>query len=234
MRRNVAIALLKCIKNYNGKYYFSETGEDAVLSQVFKESKGKYLDIGAQHPIFGSNTFFFYRKGWSGIAIEPQNQFNILWKIFRKRDRLLNLLVGDSNELLHFAEFENPLISSADQVTISKHILRGEKPNYKRIKAVKLSSILAKKIEPDEPFFISIDVEGMEFEVLNTINFPQQQPRAILVENWSAPWVKKSAASLFIESSGLYELFAHTGLTSVYVHKSYMLKINKLRNYLSE
>ena len=227
-------SILKCLKNYSGKPYFSETGEDAVLSQVFKELNGRYLDIGAQHPIFGSNTFFFYKRGWRGIAIEPQDQFNILWRIFRRRDKILNLLVGNSREPIEFAEFKNSLLSSADQGTILKHINRGKKPYYKTFRPATLSSLLAKQIDPNEPFFISIDVEGMEFDVISTINFPQQQPRAILIENWCAPWVNKSAASVFLESSGLYELFAHTGLTSVYVNKNYMSKINNLRNYLSE
>ena len=191
------IPFLKCLKNYNGKSYFSETGEDLALSQIFKEPFGHYLDIGAQHPIFGSNTYFFYRKGWSGIAIEPQERFNVLWKIFRRRDKFFNLLIGNSNLPVEFAEFENSLLSSADQDTILKHINNGKIPDYKTFQPVSLSSLLAKKIEPEDPFFISIDVEGMELKVLKGIDFNIFNFKYLLVECVSNEKYLKISSFLF-------------------------------------
>ena len=45
------------------KISFSQLGEDIVLQHIFnnviKISKGFYIDIGCNHPVFISNTFLF-------------------------------------------------------------------------------------------------------------------------------------------------------------------------------
>ena len=33
--------------------------------------RGFYIDVGAHDPVRFSNTFYFYRNGWSGINIDP-------------------------------------------------------------------------------------------------------------------------------------------------------------------
>jgi len=39
-----------------------------ILRRIFeRQSTGFYVDVGAHHPKRFSNTYFFYKKGWSGI-----------------------------------------------------------------------------------------------------------------------------------------------------------------------
>ena len=58
--------------------YYSQFGEDTILQKYLQEDKGFYLDIGSGDPVRGSNTFFLYKKGWSGILIDPltRNMFS--------------------------------------------------------------------------------------------------------------------------------------------------------------
>ena len=57
---------------FNSKSY-SQEGEDLILSRYFDgQREGFFIDVGAFHPIRFSNTYLFYRLGWSGINIEAR------------------------------------------------------------------------------------------------------------------------------------------------------------------
>ena len=36
------------------------------------QASGRYIDIGAGHPIADNVSFWFYERGWQGIVVEPQ------------------------------------------------------------------------------------------------------------------------------------------------------------------
>ena len=228
------LEILRYIRYRSGTQIFSETGEDALLWQIFRGEQGEYLDIGAQHPYLGSNTYSFYKKGWRGIAIEPQSDFNYLWKLLRRRDILINKVVSKSKTPIPFAKFKNSLISTGREEIVEKHISRGLEPIIFSAKTCKVSEVIDKKITYLDSFFISIDVEGMELEVLQTIDFNIHQPRAILLESWQQPWVIQNPITKFLDDTGLYQLYAYTGLTALYVHTSYILRLRGLREFLAE
>jgi hypothetical protein len=51
---------------------YSQEGEDMILNRIFEgKCQGFYVDIGAHHPRRFSNTYFFYKHGWTGINVEP-------------------------------------------------------------------------------------------------------------------------------------------------------------------
>lgn len=76
----------------------SQFGEDAFISKIFSKNSGFYIDIGAHHPVFMSNTYHFYKKGWSGINIDAHRGSMDLFKWMRPRDVNLEcLVVGDED-----------------------------------------------------------------------------------------------------------------------------------------
>src|ERR1043166_3890830 len=81
------------------RYYapsFSSAGEDMVLRHLIGSDKmdGFYVDVGAYHPIRGSNTYFFYLHGWSGINIDANPGSKRVFDQQRPRD--INLGIGVS------------------------------------------------------------------------------------------------------------------------------------------
>ena len=98
-----------------------------------------------------------------------------------------------------------------------------------QVKTISLKNLLPEKLSPDEPYLVSIDVEGAELTVLKTINFNQQRPRVILIESWSLPWEKKNKAISYLENHASYQLFAYTGLTAVMVPSEIMKRVRGLR-----
>jgi FkbM family methyltransferase len=62
--------------------YYSQRGQDwFVATRLYPDEKqGFFVDIGANHPTFISNSLWFEKQGWTGLAFEPQSKLCSLWK----------------------------------------------------------------------------------------------------------------------------------------------------------
>ena len=89
------------------KISYSDFKEDLLISKILGSNIGSYVDIGAGHPIIGSNTYYFYKQGWQGITVEPIRFHSLLHRIARKRDTNIHKLIGEDNVSKKFYEF-NP------------------------------------------------------------------------------------------------------------------------------
>ena len=220
---------MRLIKYYPGKKYYSETGEDAVIAQLIRSKTGRFIDVGASHPIIGNNTFALYRKGWRGIAIEPQERFKPVWSLCRSLDTFYLAVVSESVSSIPFMQFENSLLSTTSEKVARAHRERGLQSVETIKTTVQLRNLLPESLSPSEDYLLSIDVEGAELEVLATVDFIRQRPRIILIESWSLPWEKKSSAIKFLEKVANYRLFAYTGLTAIFIPAEIMDEVRGLR-----
>ena len=61
-------------------YFFQ--GEDMVLRRLLGVRRaGFYVDVGVFYPIFMSNTYGFYRRGWRGMNIDARpGSMRRLWR----------------------------------------------------------------------------------------------------------------------------------------------------------
>ena len=99
------IILIKSYKvSLKSNEFYSQFGEDTILEKYLQEHKGFYLDIGSGDPVRGSNTFFLYKKGWSGILIDPLTHNIFSSKIIRRKDKTIQGLVGATNKSYPFFE----------------------------------------------------------------------------------------------------------------------------------
>ena len=209
---------------YSAPKYFGQTAEDAILQIYLPERKGFYLDIGAGRPIKGSNTFSLYLRGWTGICIDPIAVNSRLHKAFRSKDEILNILVGSEESSIDFWEFEPYEYSTADPAVAEKvkqysgiRLL-----NYSK-KAVRPLSNIAPALSPFDPSLLSVDVEGFDLEVLKSNDWERFRPRVICVEEWEATMDESlnSAVGDFLMLNN-YKRKAWTGLSSIFVEKSYL------------
>ncbi len=55
-----------------GQLSYAQEGEDLVLARLFgnQVESGFFVDIGAHHPVRYSNTYYFYRRGWTGLNVD--------------------------------------------------------------------------------------------------------------------------------------------------------------------
>ena len=154
-----------------------------MIQRAFaRVDKGTYIDVGASVPIPDSNTYALYEKGWRGIAIEPLDLYNDQWKQYRPEDTLINKIASSSSSAQRILN----IYDGAQQVStcVPQIVEHWEKnANLKPDVSVSLETVTLNELINDKPIhLISIDVEGMEAEVLSGLNLRTHRPWLIVIE----------------------------------------------------
>jgi hypothetical protein len=59
------------------RFSFSQFGEDLVIEEFVNQlgiKRGFYVDVGAFDPVMLSNTLLLFKRGWSGINIDAEEE----------------------------------------------------------------------------------------------------------------------------------------------------------------
>ena len=173
------------------KESYAQCGEDLIIDFVFslmKIDKPSYLDIGAHHPYYLSNTAFFYAKGSFGVSVEPDPD---LFKVIRKErphETSLNVGVSDLNEgVTDFYIMNVPTLNTFSKKEADRYSSYPDK-HVKEIVQVKLkniNSIIADEFKGKTPNFVSIDVEGMDLVIVKSFDFKKYRPEVLCIETLS-------------------------------------------------
>ncbi len=195
---------------------WSQEGEDMVLSRFFEGNKniGFFVDIGAHHPCKYSNTYKFYRKGWRGINIDAAPGSMKLFNKKRPLDINLEIAISEKEENLTYFMFNTPALNTFSQEEAEKYI-RIESIrliNKKSILTERLETVLDRYLQQDQKIdFLTIDVEGLDFQVLKSNNWDKYKPEYILVEDLEShlEHARSSEMHNYLKSNG-YLLIART------------------------
>ena len=158
---------------------YSQCGEDLFIEDFFKhKNDGTYLDIGAFNPVKYSNTLLLYQKGWRGTNIDLNQTSIDLFNIFRPRDRNICAAISSKEEKVKVS-IENifsPLntISSKRSKKLNQNSV---KKNLYYVKTKKINKLIKNKFD-----FLNIDIEGLDFKVLKSINLRFFKPKLICIE----------------------------------------------------
>jgi len=217
--------LLPAIWVKSSKNSFSQCGEDLLISFVLmqlKIDKISYVDIGAHHPRYINNTYLFYKRGATGINIEPDP---FLFKAFLKvRPKDINLNIGINDKLsLSVQKDDFYIMSERTLNTFSEKEAREieETSNYKIEKVTKIeshdiNSILEKYLNKRDLDLLSIDTEGLDFQILKAFNFENYAPKILCVETLTF-----SASGDSIKRG--YFVYADTYINTIFVNKDVWL-----------
>lgn len=166
---------------------WSQEGEDQILRRIFERQKlGFYVDVGAHHPVRFSNTYLFYRLGWSGINIDAMPGSMQAFREVRPRDINLELGVGLEAVEKEYYIFNEPALNGfSKQLSMEREVGHDiyKIIDVKKIKIEPLEQILDSNLKYGQSIdFMSVDVEGLDFEVLRSNNWNKYKPRYVLVE----------------------------------------------------
>lgn len=165
---------------------YSQHGEEGALAALLPESVGTYLDIGSGNPVHLSNTYFLYRRSWSGVIVDPLWANATLSRLLRPKDRVYQALVSDVSEERDFYEMDPSFYSTTDKTVVERLATSGVVlQRTARIRAVPVRD-LPFEATPEGPSLMSIDVEGHEWPVLQSVDWRRQSPRVIVIEIWSS------------------------------------------------
>jgi FkbM family methyltransferase len=224
--KNVYKRGLKLISNKKVyKKSYSQCGEDMILDFIlenFNIDQLNYLDIGTNDPKNLNNTYFFYKyKKAHGVLVEPNPALAARLKAERPRDILYNCGIGFNNKE-EFADYY--LMDWHEFNTFSKEIAHETQEFYKgknnilkveKIKLVGINQILEKHFSKGLDL-LSLDVEGLDLVILESMDFNKYKPKVIcvetkVVENKNAPEI-----AVFLTGKG-YKLNSQTPINGIFV-----------------
>ncbi len=174
------------LKQY-GKEYYSQFGEDIILENIFgRKYGGFYVDVGCYHPKHWSNTYLMHKRKWTGINVD-MDIFKI--QMFNKaRGNSINICSAVSNEekeMTYYCSRDYTPVNTLDQNFAEEMTFKKPRVNYELKKTTSKmldSIILGTKFRETEIDLLSVDVEGHELPVLESLNFQVYKPKVLVIE----------------------------------------------------
>jgi FkbM family methyltransferase len=175
--------------------FYSQNGEDYLLWSFFDgKTDGFYVDIGAFDGIHFSNTYAFERLGWDGICVEPNPE--IFACCLRNRPKAICLnkaCTGDPQQkTVRLFVDEMGLLSTsiidANRIKDIEYRYRKRGLEFKGLNEIEVAACTIDEMlaqygpKNGEIDFLSLDVEGGEIGLLESIDFHQHGIRIIVVE----------------------------------------------------
>ncbi len=205
---------------------YSQTGEDLIAHFFLSEIKnGIYVDIGANDPIHLNNTYFFYKRGWRGLLVEPNSFRCGVLKGIRHRDLVLNAGVSGKEGSLDFYIFDLDNISTFSKFEADEFIKLGHKLiETRKVSTYSLEQIFEKYFFAKQVDVLSVDTEGLDLEILQSNNWSKYRPKVIIVE--TAEYRKDAAIRThvvfneYLANQG-YVKIADTYINGIYMDKTY-------------
>ncbi len=206
---------------------YSQQGEDLIIESLcfyLKINNPTYLDIGAADPIVGNNTYLFYLKGARGVLVEPNPTFCRSLRGTRPKDTVLNIGVGFKHEdLADYYMISGPgdgvlNTFSKDQVD---RIITESKGDRHVEKILKMRLVNINKIMEEHfrgaPSIVSIDTEGLDLEIVKSLDFERYRPPILCAETLVLNSTKMDNRILELMQSKNYSVRGATFVNSIFV-----------------
>jgi FkbM family methyltransferase len=203
----------------------AQHGDDFVIRAVFDNlgiDNPTYLDIGAHHPTNISNTKLFYDAGSRGINVEANPNLFTQFLVERPEDVNLNFGVGKESGFMKFYMIdEYSGRNSFDYDTVATFV--ADYPEFTIKEVVDLPVMTVAKILHNRaiPDFLTIDVEGLDYDILQSTDFKRYPFKLICVEVGGSDKMNYAdAVSILLEENNYFPLI-RCGANLIFVDKQY-------------
>ena len=152
-----------------------------VLTMLNNKFNGYFIEVGAGDGINFSNTYLLEKEfDWNGILIEPNRTFYKACLISRKCKVHNKLLLNSENNKLKFYEKSIGEFSHSEGFGNES---ASEVESIYEVETIKFEEIFGVISKIPEIDFLSIDTEGSESEILQSIDFNKYKPKVICIEH---------------------------------------------------
>lgn len=170
--------------------FYSQSGQDKWVCDFFNYKKnGYFVEVGAYDGIQTSNTYYLEKElGWNGICIEANLEIFKILKQNRQSNNI-NVAVSSSKGLCNF---------NGDRINTFGNVVECDT----------LNSILYNNSYKQKIDYLSLDIEGMEYEALKSLDFNYWDIQLITVEH-------NLYCTNDIEKNKIYDLLSSKGFERV-------------------
>jgi len=194
--------------------FFGEGQDQAVLALLSKKRGGSFIDLAAHQAVTLSNTYALERQfGWTGVCIEA-NHVNLADLVSMRTCQVAMATVGNEKGLP--VDFAHGGGAGGLGGIVKDGMDNTQKKNRGRIKryyTVPLLEILERFQAPATIDYLSLDIEGAEFYVMERFPFNKYTFKVMTVER------PEPKLMTLLHSAG-YHIIKKIKYDVLYVHKS--------------
>jgi FkbM family methyltransferase len=169
-------------KKAYGPSRYSEHVEEWLVRDFFGDERGGFfVDVGSYHYRRFSNTYYLeHALGWSGLAVDAQEEFAADYLKYRPRTRFFALFVSDHSDAVEsfFVPDRNRLVASSNKDFSDRYDASGKE---RKVRTITLNDLLERAgvMHID---FLTMDIELAEPKALAGFDIVRHRPRLVCVE----------------------------------------------------
>ncbi len=205
-----------------GELGYAASGEDRLVASIFAKP-GFYVDVGCNHPANYSNTFMLYKRGWRGINIDANAALIAMHRRLKPNDQSVFAAIARTQTSLVYTEFAGEtLMASLDPEFVKARVATGLKIRAQTTLITRtLTEVLTELDAPAQFELLNVDVEGLDFEVLQSLDFARFRPKIILVEilGYQLEHFANDPIYTFLAQNGYY-LSGYTHMNALFKDQS--------------
>jgi len=222
-----------------GTVDYSQLGEQMVITNILDRLDRDilnrvYMDIGAFHPYKGSNTYKLYLNNWRGVVVEPNPEKTALFKLIRPLDICLtNAVIPDAWNIEDVEMLASGSGDARESITprLNKynHLDRATATHSYVAKTIRISEVLQYcRQKLGLPSLLSIDIEGLESEVVLGVDFEKHPVAILCIEHFLKEFTQSlsileyrlSPMVSYLEKCG-YDLVSACGVSLVFANRRF-------------
>ncbi len=207
-------------KQFGNNKYWGQHADDLIIAAIFTRlgiEHPSYIDVGANFPFLNSNTAALYLNGCKGICVEANPDVFPLLEYARPNDININVGVGVVEGELPFYIYDQFSGLNTFCKEEADQWFNEKEHRILKLPVVTLPSLIEKYCPDGFPDFLDIDIEGLDYEVIEACDFSCDGPKVICAEVRTKD-VKKFDAMLAAKG---YFRFCRIAANNIYVHKRY-------------
>jgi len=160
----------------------SQEQEERLVREFFGgDDSGFYVEVGANHPTEGSQTWHLEQLGWTGVLVEPQPDLAAFLVTERKTATVFPVACTSPEKAGQTASLH---VDGARSGLNRERMAPGSNAEHTiAVPTRTLDSILEEAQAPAPIDLLSVDVEGHELEVLSGFDLKRWQPLLLLIED---------------------------------------------------
>lgn len=173
--------LVDCGKPH--REFYSSDEEDLIFLRLLHElgiTDPYYMDLGVCHPVVANNTYLLYEKEIGhGLLVEPNPVMAKLIEEYRPRNKLIHVgVTPKENGILPYCSGKRPGLNHFLQ---EGEAIDRENMEILNIPVLNINQVLCENACQNLDV-LDVDIEGMDYEVLNAIDFAQYKIKIICAE----------------------------------------------------
>ena len=219
--RILCVESMRRIFDRSAELGYAASGEDKLIASIFARP-GFYVDVGCNHPTNYSNTFMLYKRGWHGINIDANATLIELHRRMKPRDQSIFAAIAQHRQTLTYTQFEGEtLMASLDPAFVKARLAGGLKVRSELALETKtLTEVLEQCNAPKRFELLNVDVEGLDLEVLRSLDLQRFRPHMIVVEILGCDLENYAAEPIFQHlSAHNYRLSGYTHLNAIFLDR---------------